>query len=222
MADEAAAAASDFQAYNCFPIQNNDTLKVLAGDKVQLVGKLKKYYNKNAAQYIIEVEKGNASFISMAEGDHTVVVTTEEITVAQALEIGNALAAGGVTEKQYKIRGYVSAINVKASDAYSDQHKNQSFYVADDATSTAASNAEGAFYVFIDFTKTIGMDYREKDLTSAAEIAYCLLEDYDTAVVPCQDFGFPNHIRLSYATSMDQIKKGLDRIEKFLGELSDD
>ena len=81
---------------------------------------------------------------------------------------------------------------------------------------------EGAFYVFIDFTKTIGMDYREKDLTSAAEIAYCLLEDYDTAVVPCQDFGFPNHIRLSYATSMEQIKKGLDRIEKFLGELSDD
>ncbi len=148
MADDATAAASDFQAYNCFPIQNNDTLKVLAGDKVQLVGKLKKYYNKNAAQYIIEVEKGNASFISMAEGDHTVVVTTEEITVAQALEIGNALAAGGVTEKQYKIRGYVSAINVKASDAYSDQYKNQSFYVADDATSTAASNADGAFYVY--------------------------------------------------------------------------
>ena len=148
MADDASAAASDFQAYNCFPIQNNDTLKVLAGDKVQLVGKLKKYYNKNAAQYIIEVEKGNASFISMAEGDHTVVVTTEEITVAQALEIGAALADNGVSEKQYKIRGYVSAINVKASDAYSDQYKNQSFYVADDATSTAASNADGAFYVY--------------------------------------------------------------------------
>lgn len=148
MADEAAAAASDFQAYNCFPIQNNDTLKVLAGDKVQLVGKLKKYYNKNAAKYIIEVEKGNASFISMVDGDHTVVVSTEEITVARALEIGNDLAAGGVTEKQYKIRGYVSAINVKSSDAYSDQYKNQSFYVADDATSTAASNAEGAFYVY--------------------------------------------------------------------------
>ena len=148
MADEATAAASDFQAYNCYPIQGNDTLKVLAGDKVQLVGKLKKYYNKNAAKYIIEVEKGNASFISMADGDHTVVVTTEEITVAQALEIGAALADNGVSEKQYKIRGYVSAINVKASDAYSDQYKNQSFYVADDATSTAASNADGAFYVY--------------------------------------------------------------------------
>ena len=148
MADDAAAASSDFQAYNCYPIQGTDTLKVLNGDKVSVTGKLKKYYNKNAAKYIIEFEKANATFISMVDGDHAVVSTIEEVTVARALEIGNDLAAGGVTEKQYKIRGYVSAINVKASDAYSDQYKNQSFYVADDPTSTAASNAEGAFYVY--------------------------------------------------------------------------
>ena len=148
MADDATATASDFQAYNCYPIQGNDTLKVLNGDKVSVTGKLKKYYNKNAAKYIIEFEKANATFITMADGDHTVIEQIEEATVAQALAIGNALANGGVTEKQYKIRGYVSAINVKSSDAYSDQYKNQSFYVADDATSTAASNAEGAFYVY--------------------------------------------------------------------------
>ena len=148
MADDAAATASDFQAYNCYPIQGNDTLKVLNGDKVSVTGKLKKYYNKTAAKYIIEFEKANATFITMADGDHTVIEQIEEATVAQALAIGNALANGGVTEKQYKIRGYVSAINVKSSDAYSDQYKNQSFYVADDATSTAASNAEGAFYVY--------------------------------------------------------------------------
>ncbi len=148
MADDAAAAESDFQAYNCYPIQGTDTLKVLNGDKVSVTGKLKKYWNKNAAKFIIEFEKANATFISMADGDHTVIEQIEEATVAQALAIGNALANGGVTEKQYKIRGYVSAINVKSSDAYSDQYKNQSFYVADDATSTASSNAEGAFYVY--------------------------------------------------------------------------
>ena len=144
MADDAAAAASDFQAYNCYPIQGTDTLKVLNGDKVSVTGKLKKYYNKNAAKYIIEFEKANATFISMADGDHTVVSSIEEVTVARALEIGDALAAGGVTEKQYKIRGYVSAIGT----AFSDQYKNESFYVTDDANSTAASNAEGAFYVY--------------------------------------------------------------------------
>ena len=148
MADDAAATASDFQAYNCFPIQGNDTLKVLAGDKVRLVGKLKKYYNKSASKYIIEIEKGNASFITMVDGDHTVTVVTEEITVAQALEIGAALANNGVSEKQYKIRGYVSAVDVKTSDVYSEQYGNQSFWVADAQGSTASTNADGGFYVY--------------------------------------------------------------------------
>lgn len=148
MADEATAVASDFQAYNCYAIDGNDTLKVLNGDKVQLVGKLKKYYNKTEQKYIIEIEKGNASFISKTEGDHSIKVVTEEVTVAQALEIGAALADNAVTEKQYKITAYVSAVNVKSSDAYSDQYGNQSFWVADDQSSTASTNADGAFYVY--------------------------------------------------------------------------
>ena len=45
MADAANATESDFEAYNCFPIDGNDTLKVLNGDKVSVTGKLKKYYN---------------------------------------------------------------------------------------------------------------------------------------------------------------------------------
>ena len=148
MADEATAASSDFQAYNCYPIQDGDTLKVLNGDKVSVTGKLKKYWNKSASKFIIEFEKANATFIEMADGDHSVVEQVEEATVAQALEIGNALAAGGVTEKQYKIRGYVSAVDVKSSDAYSEQYGNQSFYVADAQGSTAQTNADGAFYVY--------------------------------------------------------------------------
>ena len=148
MADEATAASSDFQAYNCYPIQGSDTLKVLNGDKVSITGKLKKYYNKSAGAYIIEIEKGNATFIEMAPGDHTVVSSIEEVTVAQALAIGAALGNNASTEKQYKITAYVSAINVKSSDAYSDTYKNQSFWVADDPASTAQTNADGAFYVY--------------------------------------------------------------------------
>ena len=144
MADEAGAAASDFQAYNCFPIEGNDTLKVLNGDKVQVTGKLKKYYNKTSAKYIIEIEKGNATFLSKTDGDHTISTATEEITVAKALEIGAALANNASTEKQYVIKGYVSAIGT----AFSEQYGNESFYVTDEAGSTAASNAEGAFYVY--------------------------------------------------------------------------
>lgn len=148
MADDSTASASDFEAYNCYAIQGADTLKVLNGDKVALTGKLKKYYNKSQAKFIIEIEKGDAAFIQMTDGDHSVVSTIEEATVAQALAIGTALADNASTEKQYKITGYVSAINVKSSDAWSDQYKNQSFWVADDPNSTASTNADGAFYVY--------------------------------------------------------------------------
>ena len=35
----------------------------------------------------------------------------------------------------------------------------------------------------------------------------------------CADFGMPDYIRLSYATSMELIQKGMDRIEEFIKEL---
>ena len=45
------------------------------------------------------------------------------------------------------------------------------------------------------------------------------LEKKYVAVVPCADFGMPDYIRLSYATSMELIKKGMDRIEEMVKEL---
>ena len=51
------------------------------------------------------------------------------------------------------------------------------------------------------------------------KLADILLNDYNVAVIPCKDFGFDTHIRLSYATSMENITKGLDRIEAFLKAL---
>lgn len=38
-------------------------------------------------------------------------------------------------------------------------------------------------------------------------------------VVPCADFGMPDHIRFSYATSIENIKAGMDRLEEFLSEV---
>ncbi|MCQ2523542.1 MAG: pyridoxal phosphate-dependent aminotransferase [Lachnospiraceae bacterium] len=78
---------------------------------------------------------------------------------------------------------------------------------------------EGAFYVFMDMTEVLEKSYKGEKLETAANLAKALLEDYAVAVIPCADFGFPKHIRLSYAISMESIAKGLDRIEQFLGEL---
>ena len=77
---------------------------------------------------------------------------------------------------------------------------------------------EGAFYLYIDVSGLYGKEVKGTVINSAADVGSVLLSAYDTVVVPCADFGAPNHIRLSYAISMDDIKKGMDRFEKFVNE----
>ena len=79
---------------------------------------------------------------------------------------------------------------------------------------------EGAFYLFIDITELVGKNHKGRTIESAADMADILIEEYNVAVVPCADFGFPNNIRLSYAIKIETIEKGLSRIENFLNELN--
>ena len=74
----------------------------------------------------------------------------------------------------------------------------------------------GAFYAFVDVSEAFGLKYKGEKVGDVFKMADILLNDYSVAVIPCKDFGFDTHIRLSYATSMENITKGLDRIEEFL------
>jgi len=80
---------------------------------------------------------------------------------------------------------------------------------------------EGAFYVFIDFTNVLKMSYQGQPIHTINRVAQILLEDYHVAVVPCDDFGFDQFIRLSYATSLAAIETGLDRLEQFITSLKE-
>lgn len=77
----------------------------------------------------------------------------------------------------------------------------------------------GAFYVFIDVNQVLDKKYKGEKVESAQNMANILIEDYKVAVIPCGDFGFSDHIRLSYAISIESIDKGLNRIEEFLDNL---
>lgn len=77
----------------------------------------------------------------------------------------------------------------------------------------------GAFYVFVDLSQLLDKTYKGEKIGSAARVASILIDDYNVAVVPCADFGFDDHMRLSYAISIEQIDKGLTRIEKFLNDI---
>lgn len=77
----------------------------------------------------------------------------------------------------------------------------------------------GAFYVFPYVGGLLGRSYQGVPVNSAAELAALLLEKKQVALVPGIAFGDDLYIRLSYATDLETIREGLDRIEAFLNEL---
>ena len=78
---------------------------------------------------------------------------------------------------------------------------------------------QGAFYIMVDITYFIGKSINGIKINNSIEFAKILLEEEKVAVIPGAAFGLENFIRLSYATSMEVIEEGLDRIKSFLGKL---
>jgi aspartate aminotransferase len=74
----------------------------------------------------------------------------------------------------------------------------------------------GAFYAFPNVSFYYGRKFRDKKINSSVDLSSYLLDEAMVAVVPGAAFGDDRYIRLSYATSMDNIEKGLDRIESAL------
>jgi aspartate aminotransferase len=73
----------------------------------------------------------------------------------------------------------------------------------------------GAFYVYPNVSSYFG----RAGIKSAADIAKRLLHEAHVVTVPGEAFGTKDHIRLSYATSAAEIKKGVERMKKWFGEL---
>jgi aspartate aminotransferase len=79
---------------------------------------------------------------------------------------------------------------------------------------------KGAFYVFPNFSGLYGRKAGDRTIENSTDFADYLLSDYKTAIVPGIAFGADDFARLSYATSMENIVKGLDRIEEAISALS--
>jgi aspartate aminotransferase len=75
---------------------------------------------------------------------------------------------------------------------------------------------QGAFYVFPNVGSYYGRSGGGKNIANSAEMAAYLLDEANVALVPGGDFGHDDHIRISYATSMEQIEKGVERIRQAL------
>lgn len=78
---------------------------------------------------------------------------------------------------------------------------------------------EGAFYVMMDIHKLLGRTYKGKTIETALHFSDQLLSDQLVAVVPGEGFGIEGFVRLSYATSRENIERGMDRVKEFINSM---
>ena len=74
---------------------------------------------------------------------------------------------------------------------------------------------QGAFYVY----PNIGAYLKKDGVADATKLAEKLLDEVNVALVPGPAFGTDPHVRISYATSMEQIDEGLRRLKEFFAKL---
>lgn len=75
---------------------------------------------------------------------------------------------------------------------------------------------KGAFYIMVNISKLKGATIKGNEISSSLDLARVLLDEGQVAVIPGIGFGDDNYIRLSYATSMENIEEGLRRIKKII------
>ena len=78
---------------------------------------------------------------------------------------------------------------------------------------------EGAFYVFPNLSSFFGKSFNGITYKNSYELGYYLLREGKVAIVPGSGFYSDNNIRISYSTSLDNIKKGVERMRIALGKL---
>ena len=77
---------------------------------------------------------------------------------------------------------------------------------------------QGAFYVMMDMSGFVGKEMYGHVIENDVDFAQLFLEKGLVATVPTSAFAAPNYLRWSYATSLEQIDKGIDSLEKFIAE----
>jgi len=81
------------------------------------------------------------------------------------------------------------------------------------------SRPSGAFYVFVDISRTIGGSYKGHTINSDGDFCEALLDSEYVAAVPGTAFVAPGYIRLAYANSEEEITEGMRRLHLFLDSI---
>jgi len=101
-----------------------------------------------------------------------------------------------------------------------EQRKNYIVQKLNDIPEITCFSPQGAFYVFPNISAFFGKEYDGKVIKDSLDFTEFILDEAKVAVVPGVAFGSDDHVRISYATSMDDIIKGMERITETVKKLS--
>ena len=82
------------------------------------------------------------------------------------------------------------------------------------------NNPDGAFYVFPNISKLYEAHFKDKIINNEVDVVNYILNEARVAVVPGEASEYPDHIRLCFAMSMENIKEGLNRIKGAVNKLA--
>ncbi|MBN1150088.1 aminotransferase class I/II-fold pyridoxal phosphate-dependent enzyme, partial [candidate division WOR-3 bacterium] len=88
-----------------------------------------------------------------------------------------------------------------------------------DMPSLKIAPLEGAFFAWLDISDYIGKKWKSTPVLSSDELASYLLKEHHVALVPGHAFGDDKALRISYAASEEDIRKGIGRLKKGLSQL---
>ncbi|MDD6736280.1 MAG: pyridoxal phosphate-dependent aminotransferase [Clostridiales bacterium] len=108
---------------------------------------------------------------------------------------------------------------MEAAEKMRKQFKRRRDFMVDMFSSidgVSCSKPHGAFYIMMNIDELIGKTLYGTTIRNADDFAQLFLDVAKVAVVPGTGFGVNNYVRWSYATSMDNIVEGIERLKKFL------
>ncbi len=130
------------------------------------------------------------------------------------------MTSNPVTFAQYAAIAAMGPQSAEAIETMRVEFEKRGKYMADRLRAmkgVECSEPTGAFYCFPDVSAHYGRTFGGVKVTGSMDFAKAMLEQANVGVVPGAPFGCDKNVRLSFATSMQQITKGLDRMEKWLG-----
>ncbi len=215
------------------PQELKDIAKVLEGTQVMVISD--EIYEK-----LIYSDTKFVSFASLSEDAYNRTLTLNGFSKAFSMtgwrlgytagplevikvmgRLQSHITSNAVTFGQYAAIAALGEPAAKAIEHMRAEFERRGKYMAErlkSITGIECPEPTGAFYCFPDVSSHYGRNINGAEINGSMDFAKALLEQANVAVVPGLPFGCDSNIRLSFACSLEDVSKGIDRLQKWLSQ----